>query len=294
MNQLPNEIGDLIVFVGADWKAIEIRILAEYANDKTLIEQFQQHGRDIHCLVGNMLTGRSYEEIEKDRDVRTGVKGFHFSLVYGKTLPALLVSLQADGVKVTMKTLEGYHRKYMKTYTGVAEFMATAPKLVERVGYSENLFGFRRDIWQNDESRNTFWGNQALNTPIQSSAAQLMLMAMALLDQKKRTYNLLQTPVLQIHDSLYFWVRFRDVIEAYRQVKELMEVDVVKQAARKFSVKLRVPLIAEVKVGFNMGSMVEYNGGSLTELLEAWRAYHKKQEEGSWDKLIPGFSQPIQ
>jgi DNA polymerase I-like protein with 3'-5' exonuclease and polymerase domains len=168
--------------------------------------------------------------------------------------------------------------------------MVDLPKQAEDKGYVDTLFGFRRDIYQNDDTRKTHWANQALNTPIQGSAHQLVLMAMAILDQKPKTYNRLQTPVMEIHDSLYFFTKLRYLQEANRQIKQLLEHDVVEYAVEHFGRRLKVPLIAETKAGFCMGSMVEYEGMATDVFLSAWRKKHREVERTSWDKLIPGFS----
>jgi len=124
------------------------------------------------------------------------------------------------------------------------------------------------------------------NTPVQSSAHQLILMAMALLHLRPRTYNLLQRLCLEVHDALVFFVKLRHLHEAYKQARQLLQVDVVEYAAKHFGRRLRVPMIAEGKAGFNLGSTVLFTGQPLEQFLVEWRAKHKSVEEKGWKKLL--------
>jgi DNA polymerase I len=297
---LSQDILNLRAFLALDYSQIEIRILAQVSGDKKLIEQFKS-GKDIHCAVGHELTGWPEEKIAKDHKMRRLVKNMHFAIVYGVSRDGLYEYVitkikEQDGAKadlsgVSKERLGKLFDAYFVRYEGVKRFIDDIRAFVEKHHYVDTLFGpFRREINENDESRNTYVGNQAVNSGIQGSAHQLVLMAMALLDIKPRTYSLLQTPVAEVHDALYFYTLLKNLPEAYKQGKELLEHAVVRYAAEKFKVELEVPLIAEAEAGFCLGSLIEYHGQPLDEFIKEWRVEHVKVEKESWEKLLPGVS----
>lgn len=155
-------VKDLYVYLVFDYSQIEIRELAEISGDKLLISQFAS-GADIHCQVGRELTGWPIERIAKDHNTRRIVKGFHFSLVYGTSEDGMVGRMQAEGLKVTKKLIHSFFVRYFKKYKGVATFMQACRDMVDRLGYVETLFGFRRHIRKEDDDRKTYWANQAVN-----------------------------------------------------------------------------------------------------------------------------------
>ena len=277
-------VENLHVFLCFDYSQIEIRELAEISGDKLLISQFAS-GADIHCQVGKELTGWPVERIAKDQNTRRIVKGFHFSLVYGTGEDSMVGRMQAEGLKVTKKLIHSFFVRYFKRYKGVAKFMQDSRDMAEILGYVETMFGFRRYIHKEDEDRKTYWANQAINSRVQGSAHQLVLIALALLNIKPKTYHLLQDPIMEVHDALYWQVKVKDLPEAYRQAKELLEHGVIRYVLREFKRKLLVPLLAEAKAGFCLGSLVDYQGEPVSEFLPKWRAKHLEVKKTSWEKL---------
>ena len=191
----------------------------------------------------------------------------------------------ADLTGITPKRVGKLYDKFFKVYTGVAAYIERQLYEADHSGFVETLFGFRSEVRADDETRGTYYGNQAINRPVQGSAHQFLLIALALLHLKPRTYNMLQTPVMEVHDSLLFRVLVRDLAKAHRQGSQLLSQGVVQYAARHFGVHMRVPMIAEASAGFCMGSMVDYTGQPVAEFLPAWREKHLKVEEASWAKL---------
>ncbi len=283
------KLGNLWVFLGADYSQIEIRFLAEISGDPLLIKQLNS-GVDIHCLVGHELTGWPVEKIAKDKVMRRIIKTFHFALVYGVGEPGMYRRMQAEGLKVTKKQVHSYFQAYFTKYKGVKKFIENARDRVERLGYIDTLFGpFRRYINKNDAKRTTYWANQAVNSPIQGTAHQMVLTAIALHDIKPKTYSLLQNPIMEIHDALYWRVRLRDLQEATKQQVHLLQEGAPRYIERAFSYKMRVPLLAETEAGFCLGSMIPYNGERIEDFLKVWRAKHIEVEKKSWEDL---FEQP--
>ena len=156
----------------------------------------------------------------------------------------------------------------------------------EAKGYVDSLFGFRRQILQKDSSRNTYWANQAVNSPIQTTAHQLLLIAMALLHTKPKTYSKLQVPVMEVHDALDFFVKLRDLPLGYKQVMHLLTTGVTEYAERAFGRKLRVPLLAEGEAGFTLGTMCSYHGEPPEVFLPMWRKKYAEVKAKGWGKLL--------
>lgn len=293
---VPDELLDLIVFLSLDGSQIEVRMLAEVSGDKLLIEQFRT-GRDIHCLVGHMLTGWPEERIKQEKNLRKMVKNMHFGIIFGLGRDALYPYVvakirsidgeNADLTGITAKRLGKLYDRYFEVYKGVAAFVRRMRKQVETKGYVSTLLGFNREIRKDDDTRTTYWGNQAINTPIQGTAHQFLLIAMALLHLKPKTYNLLQVPLMEVHDALYFYVKLRDLPVAYRQAMQLFQEGTVAYAKKHFKYTLRVPLLAEGSAGFCMGSTVDYAGEPVEEFLSAWRKKHNEISKRSWKDLLP-------
>ena len=267
-----------MLFVAADYSQIEIRMLAEMSGDPILISHFTS-GEDLHAMVGHTLTGRPLKDFA-DGDLRRMIKALHFGIIYGMQKPSLFKKLISEGVKVTRSQSDGYYDQYFKKYRKVAQFIEYMRKLAERQGYTETLFQFRRPIFAGDnvadDGRESYWGNQAINSPIQGSAHQLMLFAMAILHDHPEKYPALSHPVMEVHDALDFYTPVRDLAGAYTQLKHLLEVGVVEYIKKYFKMTLKVPLLAEIKAGPRLGVLKEYKGGSRKSFLRDWVAANKK------------------
>ncbi len=290
------DLSNLKVLLAADGSQIEVRQLAEISGDPLLISQFRS-GQDVHCLVGNALTGWPVERIKREKNLRKMVKNMHFGIIFGLgkdnlynyvvTKIRAIDGKNADLTGITPARLGKLYDKYFRVYKGVDAYIKRTRTSAEEKGYVETLFGFRREIRQEDDSRTTYWANQAINTPIQGTAHQFLLIALALLDLKPRTYDLLQECLMEVHDALFFVVRLGDLPEAHRQLKHLFEVGAYEYAQREFHLKLRVPLLAEASAGFCMGSMIEYAGEPVGVFLPLWRKKQREIESRSWEDLMP-------
>ncbi len=257
--------GDTKVFLALDYSGIEVRVLAEITGDEVLLGLFNK-GFDIHSLVGEELTGIPAEKIRNDKKTRVMIKGFHFGLMYGQSPEQMYEKLKTQFTKMkiprsqwpTLADLKGFQTKYFLKFKKVDKYIKRMHNKAERDNYVETMFGFRRPIWADDEggSRGTYWKNQSINSPIQGSAHQLLLMCMAILHRKQKTYSLLQNLTLEIHDSMYFYVPLNKLAEAYEMAKDLMERDVALYVKKFFGIKLRVPLVSEAEAGFRLGVMV--------------------------------------
>jgi len=269
INSSSEAVLDLPVFLQLDYSQAELRMLAEMSQDKRLLSQFMS-GVDIHCQVGHELTGWPVERIANDQKTRRAVKNFHFGIVFGLSPQGGSAYMRARGIKMSEAQFGRFLDRYFQRYPGVKRYMNEQRRKAASKGYVETLFKFRRPIYE-DDNRSTHAGNQAINSPIQGSAHQLLLIALAMLHAYKDRYPLLQEPMMEVHDALYFLVRLRDLPEAYKQSKRLLEKDVVKYTHQMWGYKLRVPLVAEAQFGLTLGTQVDYHGEDPQECLSKWR-----------------------
>jgi len=290
---ISDDILDLTVCVAWDLGQAEIRMLAELSGDELLIKQLCS-GDDIHSLVGHELTGWPVERIKKEKLVRKLVKNMIFGTCYGlgrdSLQPYIIGKIRevdgpdADVSTITVARCNQLYDAFFRKYKGVARFIDACRQQAMDQHYVETLFGFRREIREND-SRGTYWLNQAINSPVQGSAHTLILIALALLHMKPHTYSLLRKPVMEVHDALYFFVKLRDLPEAFKQGMALLQTDVIQYAERHWKRKIRVPFTAEASAGFCLGSLVDYKGEPVEQFLPLWQAKHREVEAKGWDKL---------
>jgi uracil-DNA glycosylase family 4 len=288
--RIPDDVLDLDVFLAFDYSQIEIRMLAECSGDPLLIKQFKA-GLDIHCAVGNTLNPAwSFDYIKKDKETRSFIKNCHFGLVYGLSEEGLYYYLKAKGVDTTPEKAAQFHRDYFAKYKGVAKFIEKMQSFAMNEGYVENLFGFVRRIGSEyDEERTTNPMNQAVNSPIQGAAHCLLLAAMAMLDAEPGRFNLLQTPIMEVHDALVFKVKLRNLRAAFAQAKKLLEEDVLDYLEGLYGFRLKVPLVSEGSVGLRYGVLVDYDGGPITRLLVEWFGDNEKTDA----KMRKEFPLPV-
>lgn len=159
---------------------------------------------------------------------------------------------------------------------------------VQEHGYVENMFGFRRPLGQtsldfdlgNDGDDNefesdggggAFWGNQAINTPIQGAAHCLMLMAMAIMKRKPKKYKkLLKAITLEIHDYIGFKCPLRDLQNMFALAKPLLEKEPLKLIEKEYpDIKWTIPLQVEGVSGLRYGDSIEAEGKQLHEIMLA-------------------------
>jgi len=292
------EFGDLYIWLGLDQAQLEMRILAEMADCKRLIKVMNTPGLDIHSAVGSDLTGKDpaiYSSKNKDQKPRVWIKSLHFSLVYGKTVQGLYEELISKGIETTLEEVQGFVDAYFDKYPEVLEYITSRREFTEKYGYGETLFGMKREIDKNKEGKGAFWGNQAINSPIQGTAGQLIMITIAEIKKRPKTYNILRRsddgkcPIkLEVHDALYWRILLRDLQEGFHQAKHLMEIGVKEGIERRFGFELRVPLLADGKAGFRYGALASYEGEPVHEFIPKWLKFNAeidKEIDKSLEKI---------
>ncbi len=222
------------VLVDADYSQIELRVLAHIAEDETMIEAFRS-GQDIHATTAAKVYGVPVEDVTAQ--MRSSCKAVNFGIVYGISDFSL-----AQDIGVSRKEAAAFIQSYLDTYPGVHHYMESIKQTAREQGYVETLFGRRRAIPElNSKNFNlrSFGERAAMNTPIQGTAADIIKIAMLRVSDRLKKEGSAARLILQVHDELIL-----EVPEA-----EAERVSVMLREEMEHAVELRVPLVAEAKIG---------------------------------------------
>ena len=224
------------VFFSADYSQIELRIMAHLSEDEHMVADFNS-GLDIHAATAARIFHKPVEEV--DRDERRKAKTANFGIIYG---------ISAFGLSERMGVSRGEAKElienYFATYPKVREYMNESIERAKQTGYITTQFGRRRylaDINAGNATVRGYAERNAVNAPIQGTAADIIKLAMVAIDRRLREEKLQTRMILQVHDELNFSVPPTEL----EQVRHL----VVEEMERAF--QMRVPLVAECGEGTN-------------------------------------------
>lgn len=224
------------VFFSADYSQIELRIMAHLSEDEHMMADFNS-GLDIHAATAARIFHKTVEEV--DRDERRKAKTANFGIIYG---------ISAFGLSERMGVSRGEAKElienYFSTYPKVREYMNESIERAKQTGYITTQFGRRRylsDINAGNATVRGYAERNAVNAPIQGTAADIIKLAMVAIDRRLREEKLQTRMILQVHDELNFSVPPTEL----EQVRHL----VVEEMERAF--QMRVPLVAECGEGTN-------------------------------------------
>ena len=220
--------------VDADYSQIELRVLAHIAGDETMCKAFEE-GMDIHTVTAAQVFGVAPEAVTPLQ--RRHAKAVNFGIVYGISEFSL-----ADDIGVSRYEAKAYIESYLSTYHGVREYMKKVVEDAREMGYTQTMYGRRRYIPDLKSSNfNIRQGAEriALNTPIQGAAADLIKLAMVRVDAALANEFPDARLLLQVHDEL--------IVECPEDIADRVAALVSKEMEN--IVQLRVPLVAEAKLG---------------------------------------------
>lgn len=224
--------------ISADYNQIELRVMAHLSHDKNLVEIFKK-GEDIHTRTAAEILDKKPEEITKDD--RRIAKMVNFGIMYGISPYGLSRQLKIDR-DVAKQIID----KYFEEFSGVKAWLEKTLSDAYAKGYVETLGGFRRylvELKQGNYRVRAAGERQAINAPVQGTAADIIKAAMMKLSPKLGPHE--TKMILQVHDELVFEVPDTEVEQITPVIKELMEN----------SFKLSVPVTVEMKMGQNWGQM---------------------------------------
>ena len=224
------------LFLSADYSQIELRLMAHFSQDPHLVEAFRS-GQDVHAATAAKIFNMPIEQVTKDQ--RRQAKTANFGIVYG--ISAFGLAQQLDCSRAEAKALiDGY----FAAFPGVIDYIERQKQLAREQGYAVTLFGRKRylpDILSHNATVRSFAERNAVNSPIQGTAADIIKMAMVTIHRRLKEEGLKAQMIMQVHDELNFNVpvsevdRVREIV-----VSEMQNV-----------VHLTVPLIADCGVGAN-------------------------------------------
>lgn len=220
--------------VSADYSQIELRMLAHMAQEKHMMEAFNE-GVDIHTKTATLIFGVDKEEV--DSQMRRIAKTVNFGIVYGQTEHGLSTQL-----KITRKEANEFMNSYFDSYPNIRNYMDSLVEFCKENGYVKTIFNRRRSIPEiNDKNFMTreFGKRAAMNAPIQGSAADLIKIAMIKVKEAMKEANVESKMLLQIHDELIFLVPEKELDDMIALIRNAME----------HAVELSVPLATSVAYG---------------------------------------------
>ena len=224
------------LFFSADYSQIELRVMAHLSGDENMIEAFRE-GHDIHAATAAKIYKEEMENVTRDQ--RTKAKRANFGIIYGITVFGLAERLEISRDEAKM-LIEGY----FETFPKVKEYMEKAKEQARNHGYVETQFHRRRylaDINSANATVRGFAERNAINAPIQGTAADIIKVAMIRIYNRFRAEGIRSKMILQVHDELNFSV--------YPEEKEKVEQIVLEEMQNAFP--MQVPLVADCGWGNN-------------------------------------------
>ena len=224
------------LFFSADYSQIELRVMAHLSGDENMQEAFRE-GYDIHAATAAKIYHETMDSVTRDQ--RTKAKRANFGIIYGITVFGLAERLDISRHEAT-ELIDGY----FATFPRVADYMEQAKQTARERGYAETLLRRRRylpDIASHNATVRGFAERNAINAPIQGTAADIIKIAMVRIWKRFRQENLRSKMILQVHDELNFSV--------YPDEKEKVERIVLEEMQNAYP--LDVPLVADCGWGAN-------------------------------------------
>ena len=223
-------------FFSADYSQIELRIMAHLSGDANMIEAFKE-GDDIHAATAAKVYKISIDKVTREQ--RSKAKTANFGIIYGISVFGLAERMNVDR-KEAKELIDGY----FETYPQIKEYMDKSIDLARRQGYIETIFGRKRylpDINSRNSVVRGYAERNAINAPIQGSAADIIKAAMVRIYQRFQSENIKSKMILQVHDELNFSV--------LPEEKEKVQKIVIEEMENAY--RMQVPLRADCGWGSN-------------------------------------------
>ncbi len=223
-------------FLSADYSQIELRLMAHFSSDVAMIEAFNKD-EDIHTATASKIFGVSLAEVTSD--MRRKAKTANFGIIYGISPFGL-----AERLSIPRSEAKALIDGYFENFPGVKAYMDGVIKSAQETGTVETLSGRRRqlpDIFSKNQVVRGMAERNAINAPIQGTAADVIKMAMVKIDKAFENEKLRSKMIMQVHDELNFEVYLPELERVKKIVKTEMES----------AVSLKVPLLVEMGVGKN-------------------------------------------
>lgn len=226
------------ILVSADYSQIELRIVAAISGDENMIDAFK-HYKDIHTATAAKVFGVSEENVT--REMRYKAKSVNFGIIYGQGPFGL-----SQNLNISRTEAKDIIDNYKKEFKGITRFMNDCIHQAQELGYVQTLMGRKRwlrDINSSNFTVRGFAERNAINSPIQGSAADMIKLAMIKIHRGMRKENLRSRMILQVHDELVF--------DTHRDEEELLKDLILENMKTAMPLPNGVPVVAEVGSGNN-------------------------------------------
>ena len=224
------------ILLAADYSQVELRLLAHFSKDPTMLKAFQE-GKDIHSQTASEISGIPLDQVSSEE--RGKAKAVNFGLMYGQSSFGL-----AKALRISRKEAKDYIEKYFERFSKVKGYLDSLKEEAEKTGYSLTLYGRKRylpDIHSNNRTVKANAERMAINSPIQGTAADIIKSAMINIDNKIKAKDLKSKMLLQVHDELIFEVPEEELGIMKEIVRDGMEN----------VVQLDVPFSVDMGIGVN-------------------------------------------
>lgn len=226
------------VLISADYSQIELRIVAAISGDPNMCEAFRL-GKDIHTATAAKVYGVAEEEVTKE--MRYKAKSVNFGIIYGQGAFGL-----ADNLGISRTEAKTIIDNYKKEFSGINTYMESTINFAKEKGYVETLMGRKRwlrDINSSNFTVRGFAERNAINSPIQGSAADMIKLAMIKVHQAIKKNGFKSKMILQVHDELIF--------DALKNEAEELKACILEHMEGAMPLPNNVPVIAEAGIGKN-------------------------------------------
>ncbi|MCX2431783.1 DNA polymerase I [Pedobacter sp. GR22-10] len=224
------------ILLSADYSQIELRIIAEISKEENMLDAFN-NGIDIHTATAAKVYGVSIEDVDSTQ--RRNAKAVNFGIIYGQSAFGL-----SQNLGIPRKEAADIIEQYFTQYPGIKRYMSDTMNFARENGFVETIMGRRRylrDINSANQTVRGFAERNAINAPIQGSAADMIKIAMINIHREMKAQNLQSTMTMQVHDELVF-----DVVKSEKEVMKSIIQDKMANA-----IKLTVPIVVEIGEGDN-------------------------------------------
>ena len=224
------------LFFSADYSQIELRVMAHLSQDENMMNVFRE-GKDLHAATAATIYKKDINDVS--RDERTKSKRANFGIIYGITVFGL-----AERLNISRDEAKQLIDGFFQTFPQVHQYMEASKQKAREKGYAETVFHRRRylpDINSHNATVRNFAERNAINAPIQGSAADIIKVAMIRIFNRFKAEGIKSKMILQVHDELNFSV--------YPEEKEIVERIVIEEMQNAFP--LSVPLVADSGFGQN-------------------------------------------
>jgi DNA polymerase-1 len=226
------------LLISADYSQIELRIVAAISGDQNMADAFKQN-KDIHTATAAKVYGVAENAVTKE--MRYKAKSVNFGIIYGQGAFGL-----ADNLSISRTEAKQIIDNYKKEFSGIAKYMDDTINSARELGYVKTLMGRKRwlrDIISSNFTVRSFAERNAINSPIQGSAADMIKMAMIKIHAAMQKEKLKSKMILQVHDELVFDV-FKEEVETLKPL-------ILENMKNALPLPNGIPVEAEVGVGIN-------------------------------------------